>query len=86
MPKIMEVIAMKKRVEEMWRIHDVLFFDKEKAEQLEDGKETISRVFVGVDEHLSNKEIDGLYIGFFGSWVFSNKQMLLKEVQEFNAL
>lgn len=38
---------MRKYVQQMWRIHDVLFLDKEEAE---DGKEIVKQVLVGIDE------------------------------------
>ncbi len=74
---------MKKYVQKMWRIHDVLFLDKEKAEEVEDGKEVVKQVFVGIDEN-TDYELNGESMDFFGSWVFTNEKDAQSEVDEFN--
>lgn len=74
---------MKKYVQRMWRIHDVLFSDKEKAKEVEDGKEVVKQVFVGIDEDTAY-DLNGENIDFFGSWVFTDEKEAQKEVDEFN--
>lgn len=74
---------MKKYVQKMWRIHDVLFLDKEKAEEVEDGKEVVKQVFVGIDEE-AYYDLNGESMEFFGSWVFTNEEEAQSEVDEFN--
>lgn len=67
----------------MWRIHDVLFLDKEKAEKVEGGKEKIKQVFVSIDEN-TEYYLNGESAGFFGSWIFTDEKEAQKEVDEFN--
>lgn len=75
---------MKKYVQRMWRIHDVLFLDKEKAEEVEDGKEVVKQVFVGIDEN-AEYDLSGESTDFFGSsWVFTDEKEAQSEVEEFN--
>ena len=74
---------MKKYVQRMWRIYDVLFLDKEKAEKVEDGKEIVKQVFVGIDEN-TDYDLNGESAEFFGSWIFTDEQEAQKEVDEFN--
>lgn len=74
---------MKKYVQKMWCIHDVLFLDKEKAEELEDGKDIARQVFVGIDEN-TDYDLNGESSEFFGSWIFTNEKECLSEVDEFN--
>jgi hypothetical protein len=77
------IFEMKKYVQRMWRIHDVLFLDKEKAEKVEDGKEIVKEVFVGIDEN-TDYDLNGESVEFFGSWIFTDKKEVQKEVDEFN--
>lgn len=74
---------MRKYVQRMWRIHDVLFLDKERAKEVEDGKEVIKEVFVGIDEN-TIYDLNGESADFFGSWIFSNEKEAQQEVNEFN--
>jgi len=74
---------MKKYVQRMWRIHDVLFLDKGKAEKVEDGKEVVEKVFVGIDEN-AGYDLNGESVEFFGSWVFTDEKTAQSEVDEFN--
>ena len=74
---------MKKYVQRMWRIHDVLFLDKEKAEEVEDGKEIVKQVFVGIDEN-TYYDSNGESMEFFGSWIFTEEKEAQSEVDEFN--
>jgi len=74
---------MKKYVQKMWRIHDVLFLDKKKAEEAEDGKEVVEQVFVGIDENIYYDK-NGESMEFFGSWVYTNEKEAQSEVDEFN--
>lgn len=74
---------MKKYVQEMWRIYDVLFLDKEEAEKVEDGKEIVKQVFVGIDEN-TDYDLNGVSTDFFGRWVFANEKEALQEVNDFN--
>jgi len=70
----------------MWRIHEVLFLDKEKAEEVEeveDGKEIVKQVFVGIDED-AVFDLNGESMEFFGSWVFREEKEAQSEVDEFN--
>jgi len=76
-------LEMKKYVKRMWRIHDVLFSDKEKAEKVEDGKEVVKQVFVGIDEN-TVYDLNGESLEFFGSWVFTDEKEAQCEVDEFN--
>jgi hypothetical protein len=78
---------MMKRVVEMWRIHEVLFLNKEKAQEVEDGKEIARNVYVGVDVSVLEDEeinIDGESMDFFGDWVFTEKHEAERQVNEFN--
>ncbi len=74
---------MKKYVQRMWRIHDVLFLDKEEADKVEDGKEIVKQVFVGIDEN-TDYDSNGESAEFFGSWIFTDEKEAQKEVDEFN--
>jgi len=74
---------MKKYVQEMWLIHDVLFLDKKKAEAIEDGKEAAKRVFVAITEG-TEYDLNGESADFFGSWIFRNEKECQSEVDEFN--
>ena len=74
---------MKKYVQKMWRIHEVLFLDKEKAEEVEDGKEIAKPVFVGIDED-AEFDLNGESMEFFGSWIFTDEKEAQSEVDEFN--
>ncbi|RDV33829.1 hypothetical protein [Lysinibacillus capsici] len=74
---------MKKYVQRMWRIYDVLFIDKEKAEQVEDGRETVKEVFVGLDEGI-DYDLTQVSSDFFGSWIFKTEIEAQAEVDEFN--
>lgn len=74
---------MKKYVQRMWRIYDVLFLEKEKAEQVEEGKEIVKQVFVGIDED-TEYDLDHVSVDFFGRWVFRDQKEAQKEVDEFN--
>jgi len=73
----------RKYVQEMWLIHDVLFVNKEQAEELEDGKDTVKHVFVGIDENISF-DLNGESAEFFGSWIFRDKKEAQKDVDEYN--
>lgn len=77
------IFKMKKYVQRMWRIYDVLFLDKEKAEKVEDGKEVVKQVFVGIDEN-TDYDLNGESAEFFGSWIFKTEQEAQAEVDEFN--
>lgn len=74
---------MKKRVVEMWLIHDVLFTKKKSAVAVEDGKDTAKRVYVGVDVNLTDLE-DGESSNYYGSWIFDKKAEADSEVKEYN--
>lgn len=74
---------MKKYVQSMWRIHDVLFLDKEQAKAVEDGKEVVKQVFVGIDEN-TDYDLNGESVEFFGSWIFTDENEAQREVNEFN--
>lgn len=74
---------MKKYVQRMWRIYDVLFIDKEKAEMVEDGKEMVKQVYVGVDEN-AGYDLSEVSIDFFGRWIFTDEKEAQREVDEFN--
>lgn len=76
---------MNKYVQKMWRIYDVLFFDKEKAIALEDKMDIAKVVYVGITEDGILLDRNGISADYFGSWVFSNEEDALKEVKEFNA-
>ena len=58
---------MKKYVQKFGVFHDVLFLDKEKAEEVEDGKEIVKQVFVGIDENTYKYDSNGESMEFFGS-------------------
>lgn len=74
----------KKYVKRMYRIHEVLFSDKERAEEVEDGKETVREVFVGIDEGLElNPNGDSTSV-FDDSWIFKEKSEAQSEVDEYN--
>ena len=75
---------MKKYVQKMWRIHDVLFLDKAKAEEVEDGKEVVKEVFVSVDDDGIKLDPNGVSTEYFGSWIFNNVEEAQREVDEFN--
>ncbi|QKE76210.1 hypothetical protein HPK19_25715 (plasmid) [Arthrobacter citreus] len=73
----------KKYVQKMWLIHDVLFMNKEQAEEVEDGKDTVREVFVGIDEgEFFDK--NGESAEFFGSWIYRDEKEAQKEVDEYN--
>lgn len=74
----------KKYVQKMWRIHDVLFFDQEKAEAVEDGKEVAKPVFVGISDDGIELSRDGISLEYFGSWVYTDEEILKQEIEEFN--
>lgn len=74
---------MKKYVQKMWLIHDVLFLDKNEAADIEDGKETVREVFVGIDEKVAFNP-NGESAEFFGSWIFRDENEARKEVYEYN--
>ncbi|NEU30588.1 hypothetical protein GN156_07290 [bacterium LRH843] len=74
---------MKKYVQKMWRIHDVLFLKKEDAEKVEDGKEIAKQVFVGIDIN-TEYDLNGESAEYFGSWIFTDEREAQKEVDEFN--
>jgi len=76
-------LKMKKYIQRMWRIHEVLFSDKEKAEKVEDGKEVVKQVFVGIDEN-TDYNLNGESMEFFGSWIFTDEKEAQYEVDEFN--
>lgn len=67
----------------MWLIHDYLFLDREKAKELEDGKDVARKVFVGVDEDI-DYDLNGDSTEVFGSWIFTNEKECRSEVDEFN--
>lgn len=77
-------MLVKKRVAPMWLIHDTLFHysDYERAKRLEDGKDTVKQVWVGVD-------VD-YFIGTwqkaddFKGWIFDSEEEAIKEVEEWN--
>lgn len=75
---------MKKHVRKMYRIHDVLFLDKEKAESIEDGKETVRVVFVGIDEDMELNPDGDSTTAFGDSWIFKDESVAQSEVDEYN--
>jgi len=78
-----EWLKIKKYVQRMWRIHDVLFLDKENAEQVQDGKEVVKEVFVAVDKE-GNYDLSQVSVDFFGRWIFTNEEEAQSEVDDFN--
>lgn len=78
-------ILKKKYVKKMWRIHDVLFLDKVKSEAVQDGKEQIKLVFVGIDEEVELNP-NGDSAEYFGNWIFTSEEAAQREVNEFNCM
>lgn len=74
---------MKKKMLEMWRIHDVLFMNYKDAEKTEDGKEVVKKVYVGVDEDFEFDPL-GESMESFGSWVYSDKEEAQEQIEEHN--
>lgn len=63
---IQNMIYNKKYVQRLWRIYDFLFLNKERAEDVEDGKELEKQVFVGIDEN-TEYNLSGESAEFFKS-------------------
>lgn len=57
---------MKKYVQRMWRIYDVLFLGKKIEKK-------VKEVFVGIDENI-DYNLDGESAEFFGSWIFTDEK------------
>lgn len=74
----------KKNLQKMYRIFDVLFFDRETAEAVEDGKETVKEVYVGISDDGIELNRDGISADYFGSWVYSSKKQAEEAIEEFN--
>lgn len=74
----------KKYIQKMWLIHDVLFFDLEKAQEVEDGKDVAKAVFVGINDDGIELPRDGISAEYFGSWIYRDEEMLKKEIEEYN--
>ncbi|WP_042476473.1 hypothetical protein [Bacillus ndiopicus] len=74
---------MKKYVQQMWMIHDTLFINKEDALNIEDGKETVKKVYVGVDAGI-DLDLQQESSDFFGRWIFQTESEAQQEVNEFN--
>lgn len=77
---------MKKYAQKMYLIHNVLFFCKEKAKKVEDGKEVIEEVFVGIDDDGIELDRNGISDDYFGSWIYRKEEDLLKELENYNQL
>lgn len=73
-----------KYLRKMWMIFDVLFFDKEQAEAVEDGKEVVKKVYVGLDNDGIELPRDGFSADYVGSWVYTNEHQAEEAVKEFN--
>lgn len=77
---------MKKQkcVKPMWLIHDTLFHfsDEQRAKRLEDGKDRVKLVYVGVDSDY--------FVGtrqpasHFSGWIFDSEEEAQKEVEDYN--
>lgn len=67
----------------MWMIYDTLFLNKEDALKVEDGRESVKEVFVGLDEAM-DYDLTQVSSDFFGSWIFKTEEEAHAEVDEFN--
>lgn len=74
---------MKKEVREMWLIYGNLFEDKSMAKKLEDGKETVKKVYVAVDKG-TGKVNKGNELNY-KHWVYDTKKNADEDVADYNS-
>lgn len=72
-----------KVLQEAYSIHDTLFPSRHTAEQYEDGKDTVKKVYVGVDKGSSISR-RGVSSCNYNGWIFHSKTEALIEINHYN--